>query len=398
MTPSVTHRPQGTQGNGAAAELPTPTADVHITRVAQARDRRAFVELPYELYRDTPAWVPPLRRDEYNRLSSHHNPFHAHAAMELWLARRGDRVVGRVAAIVDHLHNATHGEQLMWFGFFEATDDIVAAALLATVDAHARATGHRIIRGPANPSLNDSVGLLVDAFEHEPYIMMPYNPPTYAGFIEQAGYRKAKDLFAWDIDINAPLGDRITRLQDRLATRRRIQVRPVRMTRAGFQDDLDHLKAIYRAAWSDNWGFVPPTDAEIQQLATELKPVVDPELALFAEVDGVVAGCALALPDLNQVLRRMRGRLWPFGIIHFLRRRSLITRARVLLLGVLPAYRRLGLYPLLIADLHRRGRARGYTRGELSWTLEDNYLVNQGIVAAGGRHHKTYRLYEKSLD
>ena len=169
------------------------------------------------------------------------------------------------------------------------------------------------------------------------------------------------------------------------------------MSSAGFQRDLDHLKAIYRSAWSDNWGFVPPTDAEIQHLAVDLKPVIDPQIALFADVDGVMAGCALALPDLNQVLTRMNGRLLPFGLFHFLRRRSIIDRARVLLLGVLPEFQRLGLYPLLIAELHRRGRAQGYTRGELSWTLEDNHLVNAGIVAAGGRHHKTYRIYEKPL-
>ena len=397
MSVSVTHRPQATQGDGGGAAAPMRRDDVRITRVETRRDRRAFVELPYRLYRDTPAWVPPLRRDEYHRLSPRHNPFHAHASIELWLAWRGDRVAGRIAAIEDRLHNDTHGERLTWFGFFEAEDAGVAQALLATVEAHAAARGHQAVRGPANPSLNDSVGLLVDAFEHQPYIMMPYNPPSYRGFIEAAGFTKVKDLLAWDIDMTEPLGGRIARLQERLASRRRIQIRPVRMTRDGFQADLDHLKTIYRAAWSDNWGFVPPTDAEIQQLAVELKPVVDPELALFAEVDGKVAGCALALPDLNQVLRHMNGRLWPLGVIHFLRRRSLITRARVLLLGVLPPFRRFGLYPLLIADLHRRGRARGYTRGELSWTLEDNHLVNEGIAAAGGRHHKTYRLFEKPV-
>ena len=237
----------------------------------------------------------------------------------------------------------------------------------------------------------------LDAFDAEPYLMMPWNPSTYAGFIEGAGFQKAKDLLAWDIDLTVPLGGRIEKLKERLASRRKIRIRPVRMGKREFQADLDNLKQVYRAAWSDNWGFVPPTDAEIDQLAVELKPIVDPELALFAEVDGALAGCALALPDLNQVLRHMNGSLWPFGVIHFLRRRSLITRGRVLLLGVLPEFRRLGLYPLLIADLHQRGRQRGYTRAELSWTLEDNHLVNEGIVAAGGRHSKTYRIYEKPV-
>lgn len=317
--------------------------------------------------------------------------------MQLWLARRGDRVVGRIAAIDDRLHNDVHRERVTWFGFFEAADKAVARMLLDTVEAHAGVRGHSTVRGPANPSLNDSVGLLVDAFDEEPYLLMPYNPPEYPQFIESSGYRKVKDLIAWDIDLRIPLPERFARLRDRFMARPRVRIRTVDVSSAGFARDLDYLKVIYRSAWSDNWGFVPPTEAEIQQLATDLKPILDPELALFAEVDGEVVGCALALPDLNQVLRRMKGRLLPFGVLHFLRRRRIVTRARVLLLGVLPAFRRLGLYPLLIFELHRRGQAAGYTRAELSWTLEDNDVVNAGIVAAGGRRHKTYRIYEKPV-
>lgn len=385
MSVSVTQRQLPVQDN------------LRVTRVESARDRARFVELPYQLYPSTSPWVPPLRRDEHRRLSPRHNPFHEHAEVQLWLACRGDLPVGRIAAIDDRLHNETHRERITWFGFFEATEPAVAQALFDVVETHATGRGHAAVRGPANPSLHDSVGTLVDAFDHAPYILMPYNPPSYGEYIEGAGYHKVKDLLAWDIDMQQAVGDRVARVHERLAARRRIHIRTVDMSRAGFQRDLDHLKAIYRSAWSDNWGFVPPTDAEIQQLAADLKPVVDPHIVLFAEVDGVVAGCALALPDLNQVLSRMSGRVLPFGVIHFLRRRSIINRARVLLLGVLPEFRRLGLYPMLIAELHRRGRARGYVRGELSWTLEDNHLVNAGIVAAGGRHHKTYRIYEKSL-
>lgn len=371
--------------------------DVRVTRVESARDRTRFIDLPYRLYPPASPWVPPLRRDEYHRLSPRHNPFHAHADLALWLAWRGRRVVGRIAAIDDRLHNDTHRERITWFGFFEAADGAAGRVLLDAVERHAVAHGHTAVRGPANPSLHDSAGLLVDAFEHAPFVLMPYNPPAYVVYIESAGYRKVKDLLAWDIDMREPLAARITRVHERFAARRRIRVRPVDMSPAGFRRDLEHLTLVYRSAWSDNWGFVPPTDAEIQHLAVGLKPVLDPELALFAEVDGEMAGCALALPDLNQVLKRMNGRLLPFGIVHFLRRRSIVNRARVLLLGVLPAFRRLGLYPMLIAELHRRGRARGYLHGELSWTLEDNHLVNAGIVAAGGRHHKTYRIYEKPV-
>jgi GNAT superfamily N-acetyltransferase len=383
MSVSVTYRVQDAQ--------------LTVAPVVTRADLRRFVEMPYTLYSRESQWVPPLRRDEYRRLSAAHNPFLAHADLHLWLARRAGRVVGRIAAIDDRLHDATHEERTTWFGFFEAEDSASAHALLRAVETHASSRGSLIVRGPANPSLNDSVGLLVDAFEHDPYVLMPYNPPAYAGYIESAGYAKAKDLLAWDLDLSRPLGERVRRVSGRMAERHRIRVRPVEMSAAGFARDLGHLKVIYRAAWTDNWGFVPPTDAEIEQLASELKPVIDPDLVLFAECDGRVAGCAVALPDLNQVLKRMRGSLWPFGVFHFLRRRALVTRARVLLLGVLPAYRRRGLYQMLIAELHRRGIANGYTQCELSWTLEDNHLVNAGIEAAGGRRQKTYRLYEKPV-
>ncbi len=385
MSVSVTHRDRHAQYG------------VIVTRAAGRRDLRRFVELPYRLHASEPCWVPPLRRDEYHRLSPRHNAFHEHAEVRLWLARRGDRVVGRIAAIDDRLHNETHHERITWFGFFESEDEPGARVLLDVVEAHAAARGSTVVRGPANPSLNDSVGLLVDGFEHDPYILMPYNPPAYVRYVEGAGYVKAKDLLAWDIDMSVPLGDRVRRVSERLAARHRIRVRRVNLSKSGFAQDLEHLKVIYRSAWRDNWGFVPPTDAEIHQLARELKPVLDPEIVLFAERDGQVVGCALALPDLNQVLKRMHGRLTPFGLLHFLRRKSIVDRARVLLLGVLPEYRKLGLYPLLIAELHRRGLANGYTRGELSWTLEDNDLVNAGIEAAGGRRHKTYRLYDKPV-
>jgi hypothetical protein len=368
---------------------------IEIVPVSGTRLTREFVELPYSIYADTPQWVPPLRRDERNRLSPKHNPFLAHAEMQLWLARSDGRLTGRIAAIEDRLHNEKHKERVAWFGFFEAADGDTARRLLGEVEAWGRAREARVVRGPANPSLNESAGLLVDAFDSDPYVLMPYNPPEYAAYIEGAGYRKSKDLLAWDIDLTVPCPERITKLAARVADHYHVVVRTVDMR--AFDRDLGILKTVYRAAWDDNWGFVPPTDDEIRQLAVDLKPVLDPELVLFAERDGRPVACVVAIPDINQVLRRMHGNLLPFGIVHFLRRKSIVTRGRLLLLGVVPEARRIGLYPLLIAEIHRRGVARGYQRGELSWTLEDNHLVNAGIEAAGGSRYKTYRLYDKAL-
>src|SRR5262245_43068817 len=204
-----------TQGDSPAQDRVT------VTRVASRRARQAFVDLPYTLYANTPQWIPPLRRDEHRRLSARHNPFFDHATVDLWLAERDGRTVGRIAAIHDRLHDETHRERITWFGFFEAADAPTARALLAVVEGHAAARGSTAVRGPANPSLNESAGLLVDAFEHEPYILMPYNPPAYPGYLEAAGYTKAKDLLAWLIDLTVPVGSRIGRAGARLASDRK---------------------------------------------------------------------------------------------------------------------------------------------------------------------------------
>ncbi len=366
-----------------------------LVPVTTPRLRRQFVELPYALYADDPYWVPPLRRDERRRLDPARNAFFEHAEMQLWLAVSGSRVLGRIAAIDDRLHNATHGERVTWFGFFEATDGDTSRALLNAVEDAARARGSAVVRGPANPSLNESAGLLVDGFDSDPFVLMPHNPASYAGFVEGAGYRKAKDLLAWQIDLALRLPARIATLADRVGRRAGLVVRTLDLRQ--FDRDLAILQSIYRGAWDKNWGFVPPTEAETRQLAEELKPVLEPSLVLFAEMHGAPVACAVSIPDVNQVLKRMRGRLTPWGLVHFLRRRHIVTRCRTILLGALPEARRAGLYPLLIAESHRRALALGYTHGELSWTLEDNHVVNSGIVAAGGRRSKTYRLYEKSL-
>lgn len=313
----------------------------------------------------------------------------------MFLAVDDRGVRGRIAAIEDRLHNETHRERLGFFGFFEADDEQTASVLLAAVEAWARRRGCRAVRGPVNPSLNESAGLLVDAFDADPFMLMPYNPPEYADWIAGAGYVKVKDLLAWSIDLTAPLGERIVRIADRVRKRHDITVRPVNMR--AFRQDLDILKTIYRAAWQANWGFVAPTDREIDALAHDLKPIIDPDLVLFAEAHGRPVACAVTVPDANQVLKRMRGDLLPVGIFHFLRRKRIITQARLLLLGVLPELRRIGLYPLLIAESHRRTVANGYVRGEMGWTLEDNAVINTGIEATGSHRSKTYRLYEKPI-
>ena len=373
----------------------TPSSACRIVPVDSRRRRRQFVDLPYSLYAQDPNFVPPLRRDEHRRFDQRHNPFLDHAAISCWLAEDDSRVVGRIAAIDDRLHNEVHHELVTWFGFFEACNAGVARRLLDEVEAHAASRTCAVVRGPVSPSMHEAAGLLVDGFADPPCVLMPYNPPSYAGFIESAGYGKVKDLFAWELDLTRPLPDRVARIADRVRDRHGISIRCVDLKQ--FDAELNILKHIYRAAWADNWGFVPPTDAEIRQLAVDLRPVADRDLVLFAEMRGEPVGCAVSIPDLNQVLKRMKGRLLPTGIWHFLRRRSIVTRGRMLMLGVLPKVRRIGLYPLLIAEARARGVRAGLTRAEVGWTLEDNTAINAGIEAAGGRLYKTYRVYEKRI-
>jgi hypothetical protein len=246
-----------------------------IVEAAGARLVKAFVELPYRLYAGHPHWIPELRRDMHRRLSPRHNPFLAHADMKLFLAMRSGRVCGRVAAIEDHAHNEFHHERLAWFGFFEAEDAATASALLNAAGEWGRRRGCSTLRGPANPSLNESCGLLIDGFDDDPYLLMPYNPPVYAQYVEAAGFAKVKDLWAWDFDIRKPVGERIARMAARVTKRHNVTVRHVNMR--DYDADLARMVSVYRAAWEANWGFVPPTDAEMKQLATDLKPIVDPD-------------------------------------------------------------------------------------------------------------------------
>lgn len=365
-----------------------------IVPATGARGIGQFIDLPYRLYANDPHWVPPLRRDERRRLSNA-NAFLAHADIRCWLAVSEGQVVGRIAAINDRLYDEAHARPVTWFGFFESRDDETAAALLATVEAHALARRSVAVYGPANPSLNESAGLLVEGFESDPYVLMPHNPAAYQGQIEAAGYVRLKDLFAWHIDLRLPLPDRMTRIADRVRRRNGIAIRTLDM--CAFDRDLATVQRIYESAWRDNWGFVKPTEAEARQLAAELEPLIDPELVVYAEMDGRPVGCAVAIPNANQLLKRMQGRLFPFGVLHFLRRRSIINETRLILLGVEPELQRTGLYPLLVAEVHQRARRRGYVAGEMSWTLEDNHAINAGIEATGGKCYKRYRLYQKDV-
>jgi hypothetical protein len=366
-----------------------------IRPVSGRQEFRRFIDYAYQRNAGDPHWVPPLRLAEHERLTPKKNPFFAHADVDLLLAWRGDRLVGRIAAIDDRLHNETHHDNAAMFGFFEAEDADATRALLGAVEGWARARGRARVRGPINPSLNESVGLLVDGFDSDPMIMMPHNPREYGAQIESAGYQKVKDLFAWLYQLDREPPAIVAKLAARVRERERIVARPLNL--AEFTREVERLRVIYCAAWERNWGFVAPTEAEFHRLAMELKPIFDPRCAVLAEVDGRPVACAIAIPDINQALKGTNGRLFPLGLVRLLLRRHYVNQIRLLLLGVDAAYRALGLYPLLLFELHRQLSGGPFLRAELSWVLEDNRDINQPAEQVGARRYKTYRIYEKQL-
>lgn len=368
---------------------------LHITQVTNRQELREFVDYPYRKYRGDSRWVPPLRLSQLELLDVHKNPFWGHARRSLYLARQDGRVVGRIAFIDDDLHNELHGDNLVFFGFFEAASAEVTRGLLKAVEREGRTLGRRSVRGPANPTMNDGAGFQIDAFNEKPYLMMPQNPPDYPRWVESAGYAKVKDLYSFHLANGGAAPERLTRIAARARQRYLPVVRSADMRR--FREEVRLLQRIHTAAWAENWGQVPYTDAEITHLANELKMIVNPELALFLEYENRPVGVCIAIPDLNQVLARFNGRLFPTGLYYLLTLKRRVNRARLVMLGVLPEYRRRGFEAVLIEEVMRRGLEQGFTEGELGWTLEDNTGINGAIIASGGRHYKTYRMMQKEL-
>ncbi len=336
-------------------------------------------------------------------LDRRRNPFFEHGEAEYFIAERGGEVVGRIAAIANRLHNETHGDKVGFFGFFEAEDDQqVADRLFEAAAAWLRERGFDSMRGPTSFSVNDEAGLLVQGFDAPPTVMMPHNPPYYEKLVLGAGCAAAKDLFAYqggDRTLTAydPVPERLTRAVEIMRQRMGITVRALDL--GHFEREVDHIKAIYNAAWEKNWGFVPMTDREIEHLAHQFRPVVVPDIIPMAEKDGKVVGFGLALPDLNVVFRGNRkGYLLPVlpKLLWWLKREK-IRKARIPLLGILPEYRGRGLDAVLYHWIWTRAAEHGMYWGEAGWILEDNPAMRAGLEKMRFTVYKTYRLYDRAL-
>jgi GNAT superfamily N-acetyltransferase len=353
------------------------------------------------LHARDPNWVPPLRRDVALLLDRARNPFFDHGEAEYFLAERGGAVVGRIAAVANRLHSETHRDQVGFYGLFESVDDpAVARALADAAAAWLAARGFDTMRGPASFSVNDEYGLLVQGFDRPNTILMPHNPPWYVDLHRAAGLEPVRRLLVYEGGdpehyVGAP--ERIARAVEIGQRRYGITLRALRLR--DFRTEVERVKALYNRCWEDNWGAVPMTDREIDHLAAQFRPVVVPDLVPFAEKDGEPVGFGLALPDLNQVLRRYRnGRLLPaaLDVLWSLRRRR-IRRARILLLGVLPEHRGKGIDAMLYHWIWTRAGALGIYWGEAGWVLEDNTQMNAGLVKMGFSPYKTYQVFERRL-
>jgi GNAT superfamily N-acetyltransferase len=373
-----------------------PAGSIQIREVQTKKDLQIFLRFPWEIYRGDPYWVPPLLK-EYAFHFSPDNPFLQHAQIHPLLAVQDGVVRGRIAAIIDQNYITFQQDNAGFFGFFESVNDKkITHALLERVKDFLRARGLGSVLGPLSPSTNDECGLLIEGFDSPPCFMMPYNPPYYQGLLEGCGLQKAKDLYANFMTDEGGVPDRVRRISSRIAERLPgLTVRSINPGKLG--EEIIKVKEVYDGAWKDNWGFVPMTDAEMALMAKKMKPLLVPDLALFAEINGETVGFALALPDYNVVFKELNGKIGPLGILKFLYYARKIKGVRVMLLGVKEQYRKHGMETLLYLELFRRGKTKGYDKGELSWILEDNHLMQKGIEALGGKRYKTYRIYRSAL-
>ena len=373
--------------------------DVRVERVRTGKDLDRFIRLPWQIYAGDPAWVPPLVREQKRLLDRTRHPFHRHAEVEYFLAWKGSRLAGRIAAILNRRHIEFHHEKTGHFGFLETENDpLVATALLQAAEHWLGERGMESIVGPMNFTTNDeshSPGILLEGFETPPFILMAHGRPYYRELVEHAGYEKERDLLAYRISTNQP-PERIIRAVARIeAGIEGLTIRQVDLKR--LPEEVAIVQEIYNNAWERNWGFVPLTEAEIAHLARELKPIIEPRYALIAAIHGNPVGFSLTLPDFNQALRHADGRLLPLGIVKLLWHARHIDRARVFALGLRPEARDTGIDAVFYLKAFEAAQTLGHKGGECSWILEDNVKMRRALEKVGAQVHKTYRVYRKDL-
>lgn len=371
---------------------------ISVKAVRTWRDRRRFQGLPWTIHANDPNWVPPILSQERLLLGWGRHPFFDHAEMVTLLAERDGKAVGRVAVFVNAIHNAKYDEKRGFFGFFECIDDLsVAHALFDAGRAWLLQRGMTEWRGPVNPSLNYTCGLLIDGFDIPPVFLMTYNPRYYAALLEGCGFAKAQDMYAYEMDV-ALLAKLVTRYKPAVMSALEGEDLTVRrFDRSRLDAEIRTFLDIYNRALDGTWGFTPLQPGEVKHIAAEMGHIIAPEFTAFAMVDGKAVGVVLALLDYNQIIRKLDGRLLPFGIFRLLWGRKRINVARTMAMTMVPGYQQSGLGIVLLDRLVDAAKPWGLTRWEFSWVLESNASSRGTLERAGTKLTKTYRIYDRSL-
>jgi GNAT superfamily N-acetyltransferase len=370
-----------------------------VRPVTSKRDLTTFIKLPWRLYRNEPNWVPPLVFERRQFLDRKKNPWFEHGEAEYFLAWRDGRAVGRITAQVDRVLNEFQGNDWGLFGFFECEDDPEAAkALLDTAETWLRARGRDRMVGPMDFTMNDECGVLVEGFERPPIILTNWTHPYYPALLDGAGMAKAMDTLMWELRISGrdKVNPAIWTVAERVESKHGITVRPMR--KKDINNEIDRFLEVYNAAWEKNWGFSPLTEKEVRHYAKTLKPLLDEHWAFIAEKDGETVGAALSLPDYNQVIKHMKGRLFPIGWLQFLLRRRKIDRVRVFALGVKREYQHTGVAARFYELHFDSAEVTPQTYGEMGWILESNSSMNRAMEGMGGTVVRRYRLFERLFE
>ncbi|MFN2476136.1 MAG: GNAT family N-acetyltransferase [Chthoniobacterales bacterium] len=377
-------------------------AEIEISEVTSRAERDAFIKCQWRFHKGDPAWVPPLIIERKGFLDSKKHPFFEHGAAALFLARSGGQIVGRIMASDDPNYNALHGTNVGCFGLFESIDNRdVAVALFNAAAAWLRARGRDEVMGPIDYSTNYMCGLLVDGFTHPPTILTSHNPAYYSPLIESCGFTKTKDFYAWWLADRAQAVARLRQFAARLKRREVATIRNVDLSK--IKEESGRLREIYNKAWEKNWGFVPFTPKEFDFMTHELKPIVEADFTMIAEVGEELAGFILCVPDINVALRHANGRLTrfglPIGLAKILYHKRRIKTVRLVALGIVAKYRRHGIAEMLVLRAIESVMIKhGYGAGECSLVLEDNVMMNRFLEAIGAERYKTYRIYSRRLD
>lgn len=369
-----------------------------VIRLTEAKEIKKFIHFPYHHYRGSRYWVAPLLLEQKKLVDTKKNPFFRNAEIALFMLMRDGAAVGRIAAIIDHRYNDFHKTRTGFFGFYECEDlQDSSDMLFDAAETWLKEKGMEQVLGPSKPGMMDEIGILVEGFDRYPAILMPYNKPYYDKLIVNSGYHAEMDLLNYLVTQDSVDRERANRAFD--IVRRRlpgIQIRKIRLK--DIHEEVKIVRKIYNSAWKDNWGFIPLSDEEFSALAEDLKTIVDDDFAHIAEIDGKPVGFSIAFPDINQILKKMNGRLLPFGIFTLLWNRKRIDKIRTALMGVVPEYQGRGIDVLLHREAIENGLKKGVDSSEVGWIVESNVNMLRVAEKIGGVLDKRYRMYGKKLD